>query len=221
MENKLRKILEQAGIKTKNIIFKNSFFAEIEPENIEKAKEKLEYAGIEYEEKEGKIIFDIEKNIQKYIVVRNQNTDALALTKREDFEECNLCECYDQYGIQWGCFEAGCWTEETAEELEKTTGEKWDGQEDHTKVRANTYWDGSNWKSDILDDDDRGFDWEELSEPDQFLILLDWILNCGAPFSIWIEKGGAKTICGAVYGFEYSRYQRDAGYICFPRQQKL
>lgn len=148
--------------------------------------------------------------LKNYIVVELRNGDK-AIAKRSAFAECNFCECFDDYGNKIGCNVAGCWTEETARDL----GEEWDGQEEHTKVLANTYWDGSNWRSDVLEDDYHPTGIVELPEEEQLEILQDWQKATDCANSVWIEKGGVKTIKGEKYSYTYSLYSRDAGYICY------
>jgi len=58
-----------------------------------------------------------------------------------------FCECYDRYGNKIGCYDAACWNEENAEIF----GEKWDGETYHTQATYIEYWDGSNFRTFLLD----------------------------------------------------------------------
>ena len=58
----------------------------------------------------------------------------------DSIETKNLCECYDEYGIQVGCDAAGCYTRE--DDAWKDSDE-----EMHIQVDVYEYHDGHNWRS--------------------------------------------------------------------------
>lgn len=54
----------------------------------------------------------VEELFEKYIVVnmKNVDEDEICITKREHFENVNMCDCYANYGNKIGCYDAGCYS---------------------------------------------------------------------------------------------------------------
>jgi len=70
---------------------------------------------------------------------RNLENDFVIIDEGE-IETKYLCECYGDYGVKIGCYDAGCYTEEN---------DNWkEGDEEtHVEVEVYEYHDGHNWVS--------------------------------------------------------------------------
>jgi hypothetical protein len=72
--------------------------------------------------------------------------DSYMILDSSKIEEKNLCECKDEYGQDWGCTDAECYTSENSY-VELKEGE----EEHHTRCRAFEFFDGSNWRSWVVE----------------------------------------------------------------------
>jgi len=99
---------------------------------------------------------ELTEKMQKYIVVY-QNEQPY-ITNRSNFKEQNLCDCYGNYGQKIGCYNASCHS-----------------KENHTKVKAWTYFDGSNFRSLFLKCEfDSAFELKEANEEEERKILAEF-----------------------------------------------
>ncbi len=60
---------------------------------------------------------ELDEKLEKYIIVKFVDSDeeSYFITKRANFEKCNLCDCYAGYGIKVTCDWAGCYTLDNCE----------------------------------------------------------------------------------------------------------
>ena len=77
-------------------------------------------------------------------VIRFKSTNELAIIggePEEKFIKKNYCETYNEYGQKVGCYDAGCWTPESADDFKE-------GDEiSHVECLAYDYWTGHNWQT--------------------------------------------------------------------------
>jgi hypothetical protein len=51
----------------------------------------------------------IDEKLEKYIILRFEGDDDYQITLRSHFEQINLCDCYENYGMKCGCYDSGCY----------------------------------------------------------------------------------------------------------------
>lgn len=197
---------------------------------------------------------EIEKLCEKCIVVeKTYGSDGyFFITKKSNFETVNLCECFNNYGHQIGCYDAQCYSfdnsdsdafkdclrdlyehlsvEYSDDDLNYSIEEilegdndllvnfhknqidefikKWkDENESHVEVEAWIYWDGSNYKTFILEADNELFcDVKELPDEQQEEILSEM------PDSPYIENVSAQVET-ENFIFTFTRFASDP-WIC-------
>jgi len=95
---------------------------------------------------------------------RNYENDYVIIGD-DSIKKKNLCECYGNYGVVIGCYDAGCYTSED---------DNWkEGDEEtHIEVEVYEYHDGHNWVSLLVSGTLPGeADLEEINDDDEAEIL--------------------------------------------------
>ena len=89
-------------------------------------------------------------SLEDFIVLETERftgDEKYFITRRSNFERMNLCSTFDSYGQPVDSYSCGCE----------------DGEDYHTGVLAWNYWDGSNWRTIIIECD--GYvDYTEVDE---------------------------------------------------------
>ena len=146
---------------------------------------------------------ELEKLKEKYIVLENEEDykAKFYVTLRRNFEKTILCDTYDRYGIKL------CHSEVCGEEYDEDGNELPEEERTHVEVIAWNYWDGSNWKSIILDNKfEDNFGWCEADEKDIESVLSE------LPSTPYID-GINETIETENHEYFYSRYA-DFQFLC-------
>jgi len=136
--------------------------------------------------------------LKEYIVLIPENHisyEKYAITSRENFEWMDFCDCYDNYGQQL-CHSEVCGSEDVDEYGNDVPKEELE----HVQVLAYSYWDGSNWRSVIIDSDcSIPTDYTEEDEESSIKVLREM------PDYPYIE-GAVKTIETENFSFTATRY---------------
>lgn len=135
------------------------------------------------------------------VIENNKNYDEFSpqyyiVNESKISENIQLCTTYNNYGQQIGCHDAGCYSSDNSS-CDWKEGE----EENHYECTSINYWNGSNWKSFILE--------YEFDQHDADGIILDnnnpivkKILDAFEEYDMYIKNGTHKT--EEIDGVEFS-----------------
>jgi len=158
-----------------------------------------------YLKEELNVLNESKRKVKDLTVITNG--DITAIVSKKDIENQKLCECYNEYGQEIGCYDAGCWVEGGKGVEDEDWAE--DPKEVHIEVEALTYHDGRNYRSIILGTDYSTWDYAREEKK----ILKDFE-NIEEPLPNEYNHGIAK-VKGKNYTFMFSRMSDSSYAVCF------
>lgn len=145
---------------------------------------------------------DKQNLLNQYIVIELENDFDVkfAITERSNFTWMNLCDTYDNYGQKVSEYDCGCENDDDNDDDEII----------HTEVLAWNYWNGSNWRTLIIDCNfSINFEFKEANEETSIEILSEM------PDTPYMD-GASETIETENYNFIFTRWANDP-WICSVR----